>query len=291
MLLRVVEVVAGTTVGILSGSLVWAAWAYLMSRTVGTLTYAWVLHGKSPWLSVGFSSAKWSRIKGLAGPAFGFMAFPFGYALNLQGLILVIGARLGPVAVVSFATLRTLSRLSYQLIVVVKHPLWPELSRAFGVGNIALARKLHRHACQAALSMSILGGSLLWIFGPLVYKLWIRNGVSFDARCFHILLIGVVTNSLWDISSVIPMSSNGHLRIAVTYSAASALSLVCAWFLVPPLGISGAAIAFFVTDLWMNWLVLRTSLDYVHDNFRKFIAAIFTVPQFRRPTLQAVPEV
>ena len=290
-LLRLVEVASGTLAGILTGSLVWAAAAYLISRTVGTVVYAWFLYKKSPWLSYGFNRARWSRVKELAAPAFGFMAFPVGYALNFQGLILVLGSRLGPVAVVSFSTLRTLSRLSSQLIGVIKNPLWPELSRAFGAGNIALARRLHRHACQAALGMSILVASFLWIFGPFVYRLWIRHGVSFDARSFHILLMVAITNSLWDISSVIPMSFNTHLRIATTYSAAAAISLVLAWMLIIPLGIAGAAIALFFTDGWMNWVVLRTSLSDVQDDFKKFVAALFTFPQFRRPTLQAAPEI
>jgi O-antigen/teichoic acid export membrane protein len=290
-LLRIVEVAAGTSVGILTGSFVWAAAAYLISRIVGTIAYGVLLHKKSPWLSVGFSSAKWSRVKGLAAPAFGFMAFPVGYALSFQGLMLVVGARLGPVAVVSFSTLRTLSRLSYQAIGVIKLPLWPELSRAFGEGNIALARRLHRHVCQAALGLSVVGGSLLWIFGPFVYRLWIRHGVSFDARCFHVLLLVVVTNSLWDTSSVIPMSVNGHSRIALTYSIAAMLSLGVAWMIVPSLGTVGAAVALLATDGWMTCLVLRTALRHVDDNFKNFVTAMFTVPQLRRPTLQAAPEV
>jgi O-antigen/teichoic acid export membrane protein len=69
------------------------------------------------------------------------------------------------------------------------------------------------------------------------------------------------------------------------------LSLGLAWMLVTPFGTVGAAIALFATDGWMTWLVLRTSLRHVQDDFRKFVAAMFTVPQFRRPTLQAAPEV
>src|SRR3984893_101348 len=45
-LLRLFETVAGTAVGIMTGSLLWAAAAYLISRTVGTITYGLVLHKK-----------------------------------------------------------------------------------------------------------------------------------------------------------------------------------------------------------------------------------------------------
>jgi len=288
-ILRLAEAVTATTVVILDGSLLEVAFTYLLVRCVGTISFVFLLRKMSPWIHYGIRYARLNTIRQLAAPAFGFMAFPVGYALNLQGLILVVGARLGPVAVVSFSTLRTLSRLNSQLIGVIKNPLWPEFSRAFGEGNIALARRLHRHACQAALGLSVFGGSVLWIFGPFIYRLWIRHGVSFDARCFHVLLFVVVTNSLWDISSVIPMSINAHCRIALTYSAAAMVSLGLAWMLVPPLGTVGAAVALIATDGWMTGLVLRTSLRHVRDDFSKFVAAMFTIPLFRRPTLQAAP--
>ena len=290
-MLRLAEAVTATTVVVLHGNLLAVAFTYLFVRCVGTISFVLLLRKMSPWIRYGIRYARLTTIRQLAAPAFGFMALPFGNALNLQGLILVLGARIGPLAVVSFSTLRTLSRLSSQLIGIIKNPLWPELSRAFGEGNIALARRLHRHACQAALGMSIFGGSLLWIFGPFVYKLWIRNGVSFDARCFHVLLLVVVTNSLWDTSSVIPMSINAHFRIALTYSGAAVLSLGLAWILATALGTVGAAISLFATDGWMTWLVLRTSLRHVRDDFKTFVAAMFTVPRFRRQTLQAAPEV
>jgi O-antigen/teichoic acid export membrane protein len=218
------------------------------------------------------------------------MAFPLGYALNLQGLMLVIGARLGPIAVVSFSTLRTLSRLNLQLILVLKFTLWPELSRAFGNGNIVLARKLHRLACQAALGLSFFGGLLLWIFGPFLYRLWIRQAVDLDATCFHVLLLVVITNSLWDTSSVIPMSINAHTRIAVSYSIAAALSLMIAWILAPPFGTTGAALALFATDACMTCLVVRTSLRLVQDNFKNFVEALFAAPRFRRQKLITASE-
>jgi O-antigen/teichoic acid export membrane protein len=289
-ILRLAEAVIATIVVVLHRNLLAVAFTYLLVRCVGTISIVFLLRKMSPWIRYGIRYARLTTIRQLAAPAIGFMALPVGYTLNLQGLILLLGARLGPVAVVSFSTLRTLSRLSSQLIGVIKNPLWPELSRAFGEGNIALARRLHRHACQAALGLSILGGSLLWIFGPFVYKLWIRHGVSFDARCFHVLLFVVVTNSLWDISFIIAISINAHSRIALTYPAVAMLSLALAWMLVTPLGTVGAAIALFATDGWMTWLVLRTSLRHVQDDFKNFVAAMFTLPHIRRPTLQAAPE-
>jgi len=260
-------------------------------RTVATIAYGAWLCRLSPWIKFGIRYSRLRTIRRMIAPAFGFMALPLGYALNFQGLVIVIGATLGPVAVVSFSTLRTFTRLNTQLIGVVKNALWPELSRAFGAGQIALARQLHRHACQVALALSIGGGAVLWVVGPFIYRLWIRHGVAFDATCFHVLLLVIVTNSFWDTSSVIPMSINAHCRIAVTYSIAAGVSLALAWILTPILGLVGAAVALIAMDGWMTFVVLKASLHYVQDDFRDFVVALFEIPRFRRQTLEVAPEI
>ena len=287
-ILRLAEAVMATTVAVLGGGLLAVASTYLAVRCVGSIGYVLLLRRMSPWIRYGIRHARLKTMRQLAAPAFGFMALPLGYALNQQGLLLVIGARLGPIAVVSFSTLRTLSRLSSQLISVMKVALWPELSRAFGEGKISLARRLHYHACQASLGLSVSGGLLLWVLGPLVYCLWIRQGVGFDATCFHVLLLVVVTNSFWDTSSVIPMAVNGHCRIALLYSGAALLSLGVAWMLSPGLGIVGAAIALVVMDGVMTVYVLRTALECTKDTLKTFVSSLFMVPNFRR-VLQIAP--
>ena len=160
-LLRFFEAVLGTVVGIITSSLLLVALTYLAVRSIGTLAYALLLRRKSPWLRIGFRHARRQRIKELARPALGFMALPLGYAITLQGFTLMIGTLEGPVAVTAFSTLRTLTRMNFQLMTVIAWTLWLELSSAFGSGNISLARKLHRHAYQAGLFLSIDRNALL----------------------------------------------------------------------------------------------------------------------------------
>jgi len=287
---RLSEAVAGTAVAVLGGSFLVVALTYLATRCVGSLSYALLLRHKSPWLHYGVRHANLTTIIDMVGPAFGFIALPAGTALSLQGFTIVVGACLGPVAVVSFSTLRTLSRLTFQVVSVITNALWPELSRAFGAGNIPLARRLHRHACQASLGLSAVGGLFLWVFGPSIYHIWIRQKVPFDATCFHILLFVAAANSLWNTSSVISMSINGHCRIAATYVGAAICSLGLARILIPPFGEAGAAFALLAADGWMTGVALRTALGQVEDSHKNFLAALLVVPRLRQP-LQGAPEV
>jgi O-antigen/teichoic acid export membrane protein len=279
-MMRLSEALGAMIAALMGAGVLGVACTYLVVRSVGTIGYILLLRRLSPWLHYGIHHARLDKIKRMVAPAFGFMTMPLGFAMGQQGLLLVIGAKLGPIAVVSFSTLRTLSRITYQLNTSIKNALWPELSRAFGSGNISLARRLHRYACQASLLLSVVGGGAMWVVGPYIYRFWIRQHVTFDATCFHVLLFVGVTTSLWDMSSVIPMSANSHCRIAANYAAASAVSLGIAALLVPHLGISGAAITLVAVDMWMTGLVMRTSLHLVQDTMRSFAGGLLVVPRF-----------
>ena len=276
--IRVVECATGTTCGVLTGSLLGAAFVYLISRIIGTITYGLVLGKESPWLPIGFRFARLSKVKELAAPAFGFMALPLANAISIQGITLLIGSVLGSVAVVQFSTLRTLSRINFQLMTVIAWALWPELSRAFGVGNLRLARTLHRHAYQAGLALSLMTGLALWFFGPVLYSGWIRSAVRFNANTFHILLLVTFVNSLWFTSSVVPMSTNAHHRITVAYVGFSLLAAVMARILLARQGLSGGAMVLLLIEIPMTYLVLRTSLRQLQEKLADFLRGILVLP-------------
>ena len=275
-LLRIAEVGSGTVVGMMTGSLVWVAATYLMVRIVGNASYAWFLHKKSSLDFHRLSLPRFPESRNLRRQAVGFVAFPLANAISIQGFTLVIAAVLGSVAVVRFSTMRTLARVSFQISNMLSCTVWPELSRAFGEGNVPLARSLHRRAYQAGLALSLASSSVLWFLGPMIYKIWIRNSVNFDINSFHILLFVSFVNSLWFISSVVPMSTNTHHRITLGFVALSSISLGFGFSPVKQWGLMGAAIALLVIDVPMTYLVLRTSLLQLHESLGDFIQGILT---------------
>jgi O-antigen/teichoic acid export membrane protein len=139
-----------------------AAAAYMAIRLVGTPIMGWIMVHKSPWLRFGFSHATLKCTKALAVPAIAYVAFPAGSLLSIQGMVLVIAAVLGPIAVATFSTMRTLTRFGFQIMEAVKNSVWPELSAAYGEQNWGLARRLHRVACQASLWSSI--GTVIFLY-------------------------------------------------------------------------------------------------------------------------------
>jgi O-antigen/teichoic acid export membrane protein len=278
-ILRLLEAVVVTVVAAVNGHLVAVAFAQLAMRTIGTVLYLIVLLRKSPWIRLGFRHANLQTIRQLARPSLAFMAIPAGQALSIQGFTIIIGSQLGSVAVVAFSTARTVARTAFQLLNALSIALWPELSAAFGAKKIALARELHRQACRASVILSIPCVVLLWLGGPTLVRLWTRNAVALDTTCFHVLLIVVVANSFWYASSVVPMSTNAHSRIAAGYLLAAIASLGLGWLLLRPLGLIGPALALLAIDIGMVWLVLPTAIRQVEDTQGGFWAAILPWPK------------
>jgi O-antigen/teichoic acid export membrane protein len=252
--------------------------AFLSVLGAGTLVMSWLMLRKSPWLHYGFRHARFASVRRLLSPAVAFLAFPAGNALSIQGMVLVIGISLGPVAVATFSTMRTLTRFAFQIIDQIKNSVWPELSAAYGAQNWDLARRLHRTACQAALWLSLAAVVFLFVAGGHIFRLWTHGRVVLDVGTFRWLLLGIVANSFWLTSSVVTIASNTHQRVAALYLGGTAGSIVLAALLMPRFGISGAAISLLAIDIVLGWFVVRMSLAKLGDQLGDFSGALIRIP-------------
>jgi O-antigen/teichoic acid export membrane protein len=278
-ILRLSECLMVTTMVALRTKPIHAAAAYLVIRAAGTLAMTWIMLRKSPWLQYGWSHATLACAKRLAIPAVAYMAFPVGSALSVQGMVLVIGILLGPIAVATFSTMRTLTRFGFQIMEAVKNSVWPELSAAYGKQNWILARRLHRVACQAALWSSL--GITLFLFfaGNRILQVWTHGRIVMDPSAFHWLLLVIVANSFWYTSSVVTIASNTHERVAAFYLSGTAASLIIARLLMPRFGISGAAMALLAIDVIVGWYALSQSLSTLSERARDFCTSMFRLPE------------
>ncbi|MEE9250635.1 MAG: hypothetical protein V3U93_05850, partial [Alphaproteobacteria bacterium] len=206
--LLVVAVVAG-------GGPTGAAAALLAGRVMGTVAMRTMLWRVNPEITFGWRHARRETIRRLAGPALGFMAFPFGNALNLQGMVILVGAVLGPPAVAVFATLRTLTRFGLQLVSAVNRTVQAEISAAYGKGDSDLQRRLHHLACQAALCATVATALALAVFGSWILALWTDGAVGMDRTLFYLLLAVLITHGMWHASLMLAFATNRHQGIAL----------------------------------------------------------------------------
>jgi O-antigen/teichoic acid export membrane protein len=236
-----------------------------------------------PWISYGWSHASFVEIKRLTRPALAFMGFPLGQGFNLAGSQLAVGYAIGPIGVAIFVTARTVSRTALQVVEMVKNTVWPELSIAFGAGNIDLVRTLHRRACQIALFISLSVVVVVALFGPTFLHRWTLGKVPASPRLLSLLLVVVVFYSLWSTSSTLVAAINLHERLATIYALATGITVVLTYFAARRFGLYGAAASLLLSEIIMDVYVLPSSLRISHDTWSGFLGALVHYPRSLRP--------
>lgn len=259
------------------------ALVYASSNVGGTILLMLLVRRDIPWIRFGWQHASFAEIKQLAAPAFAFMGFPMGNALNLQGTLLAVGYVLGPVGVVVFSTARTVSRVALQLVQMINNTFEPEFSVSFAQRDSALIRTLHRRACQMALLLAVSIVALMIAGGPWFLTHWTHGKVPPSRGLLSILLVVVVLYSLWSTSASIMRATNRHQRLAAVFVVATGVTVLFTFFFTKLWGLYGAAVSLLICEVLMNFYVLPKALAIAHDTFPPFVRSLFSVPSALHP--------
>lgn len=235
-----------------------AAFAYLTVRAVGVAGHVILARKHAPWLSLGWSGFRWERARELLRPALAAMMLPLSTAGLLQGTALAVGAAGGAAMVPVFTSLRTLSRVALQVLMTVNLPILPEFTGQFARGNREwIARATAGIASFNAIA-GIIGALALGLFGEWLLGWWTRGTISAPAAMIWLTAAAIAANTLWNPMSNLLLAVNRHLGFANVYVAASLLTVALTYVTVMRFGITGAAAAILLMDLFM--LVIVTGL-------------------------------
>jgi O-antigen/teichoic acid export membrane protein len=251
----------------------------LVISIAGTIWLLIIKMNQVAWIPMGVRHAKWGRIRELWNPALAFMAFPFGDAISLQGMTMMVGILMGPLAVAVFNPMRTLSRPVIQIAYSVKNSVWQELSAAYGQHDWALARKLHRSACQVSLLLALPCTIALIVAGPRIFAIWTHGRLVMDVPCFDFLMAVVLLNSLWNASSAVPLAANKHQGIAMAYLFSTGASLALGYPLIRYLGLRGAGCALLLSEVCMCIYVVPASIKLLSDRWPLFAISMIDTSQ------------
>ncbi len=254
--------VVGVAAGMLAGRLFGYGIAYIRLQRLEPEFYFSVAKGNS------------QVIKEMLAPGFAFLAFPLGLALSMQGMTLVIGSVLGAVAVAQFSVLRTVSRVLVQLVAVLNQATWPEISRSYGAGNLALARKLHVNGCRFALLIGI--GCIVGMlsFGDMIFQLWLGKSFTLPFMTFLLLLVVALVNITSQASWVVLMATNRHKQFAILFILASCLAIGQAYLTIPIWGLNAAALAVLLAEMIILVAAVKKANGVLQDSVPLFLGKL-----------------
>jgi O-antigen/teichoic acid export membrane protein len=204
-------------------------------------------------LRIRWASAR-AGVSHLAGSLF-FWLLSVANAVNQQGVILVLAALSGPMAVVTFVTHRMVANAVIYVSSIFQGPTCPEMTFLHARENIAGLARLLKVTLKTVVLISALLGMFLWFVAPVAYQTWTRHRVAFDPLLLAVLLVQVVLASAWTTSGWSLIATNRHRGLAYWNAGNAALTIVLAVVLVPHYGVYGAAIASLLGDIVCGLLV------------------------------------
>lgn len=259
------------------GSPIHAALSFLIMRIIGTICIKVISYKNMSWIVYGFRNASFSTIRKLARPSFSFMAFPLGNLCKDQGLIAVIGFFLGSASVVMFATTRTIVNAGYQLMTMINHAVWPEMSMAYGNKNMEVAKKLHSSAFKVSVILTFFFAVGLFFTGELIIKTWTLGKVIIPADFLYLMLCSLMANALWYTSSMIPIAINRHEKMTIFYLVVTSILLLTSFWIIPMMKLNGAALVSLCIHLLMSYYVIRLALSLLDEQLPDFIRSLTTL--------------
>ena len=257
-----------------------AAGAMLGARLVGTVGMLLLMRHRAQWLQFGRPPRIRAELRRLLTPALASGAFPAVLALNIQGMVILIGIVLSPAATAVFSTLRTLSRVVIQLLASIVTVVAPEISRAYAKRDESLLRTLHRRSCQAAIWLAAVIVAILAVSGGTIVHVWTGGKVVANGPLLYEFLAVAALDSLWFTSLSILFATNRHQRMAVYFTIASLLNIPVAVVFVHLWGLQGAALSLILVEVFMLIAVLRHALPAAHDTLFGWMRAVSKPPIF-----------
>lgn len=264
---------------VLGGGPIAAAAGFFAGRALGLLIFLVDLPKVAPWLSYGWRHASRAQIVRLFRPSLATMAFPLGDALNIQGMRLVVGFILGPVAVAVFSSMRTLCRSAMKPISVVALLIEPEMALAHGAGNRTLIKELFLRSSQITVWLVLPICFLLWLFGDQIFQIWGRGEIVLNTSLYLWLLLASAANSLWYVALMVPYATNRHGRVAIFSIASNSGMLLIAIFFMTWLGLPGSGMAVFFAELAMAAWVLPVAFSQNVIGVKIWLRRIASLPQ------------
>lgn len=167
------------------------------------------------------------HIRSLAKPSLAFMAMPIVFGINLQGYLLLVGARYGAASAAAFAATRALTRL-LDLFANLTFGVQYYESGYLDGDRRCVQRRLLATMTLAAGIVSLSFSALLLAFGSWLQTLYTVGETRFDPLVAGILLCAAGLRAFASAPVAIIAAENRHAPVVSTYLAGTVASLCLA---------------------------------------------------------------
>ena len=157
-----------------------------MTVLAGLLLHLWK---NDRWLLAKGDLPTTSLIPELLVPSIALQLFPIAFAIQDQGITILIGSVFGPTEVATFVTLRTFSRAGDMLLSMFHNMAQNEVAYAAGSTSKSGLRKIFTFGvvgCAFIITIFLIG---MLIAGPKLFEIWAGDKLHFEYGIFYVVLM------------------------------------------------------------------------------------------------------
>jgi O-antigen/teichoic acid export membrane protein len=244
--MRMADAVALVAVAASGQGFVAAAGTMLIARVALLLGSSLRFYSKHPAFRPGVQRADLSLAREMLAPSLSYMSLNAGLALNVQGSNLVVGAVLGPTAVVAVTAIRTLTRLGRIAAAVAINALEPILAELAGRGAHKAGKAVSGYLLMAAIVGSVAFAAGMTVVGEPFLVWWTHGVAAGNGPLFLLMVLAVSLEVIWYAWQTPYAATNRHGQFAGWSLALAMLSLPLLAVGLEWLGIAAAGlVAFF----------------------------------------------
>ncbi|HJS97721.1 MAG TPA: hypothetical protein VJ756_01430, partial [Terriglobales bacterium] len=237
----------------------------------------WDVHRRFPELVPGFRHAKISLLRPILSESIFFAIINWAVALTLHGANLVVAGMLGTAALALFVTTRTLANSVRQMVGLIVHSSSTNLTRLEALEDKQRLRLAFRLVLFVTVAGCVAVSASLWFEGASVFRAWTRGRLAADIWLLRLFLLWLVLQSPWMAASAIPVYTNKHKGLAMSYMISSIGGLLLGAVLVPRLGLKALPIAFIVAEaLACYHFVVRNACRIIGEPYLPFAAKLWS---------------
>lgn len=240
---RLVDAVITVLVAFLGGGFVAVALCVLAWRIVLGLTVSAVFYTRHPLYRPGLRHADTRLLVRMLRPSLAYFAMVLSHLLNLQGAIMIVGALLGPSAVVIVSAMRTLTRVGRMFSSVATNSIEPIFAQLAGGGVREKGRNYHRRLLAGtAVGLVLYIGGML-VLGERFLAWWTHGSVVGHHVLFYMLVAAAAFEIVWITLQVPVAATNRYSEFTLWFLGFSIAGAIALIVMAPWLGVAAAGLS------------------------------------------------
>ena len=247
----------------------------LVRVAIAVIVSIWILldlRKLYPWLRFWSGDADWREGARMIGPGLLFLMIPLADFVSTQLTLSILQGSADGGEVSRLATHRTVVNVAMMVSGLLTNSVWPELTALYARSESSQLRKAHRSL--ARLNLWLVGIVVLAMLPIilLIYPTWTARRLAIDGWTLGFLQVRMVIWGIWSASLTLLCAINKQRLVAITVFVAAATTGVVSVWLIPRMGMRGAALAQLIGDVVISaWLIPLLATRATGDSFPRFV--------------------